>query len=191
MFELTCTSTGGPVSQIMWMYENNSVNITDYNPFPDLINATQGSYRSTLRRQGRFPGQYTCTLIVPDRRGNSTDYHVQSKDEDNHTDNFYVHYYLSHIIVLEGISAKAVWRNYRDIFHICWNDSSYMKFDDVTFRIMDDNYHELYVTDSPSTSTYALDLEATSNIRDSSNITIQALSNSALPSLPQSVTISG
>ena len=118
---------------------------------------------------------------------------VRTNYESDHTGIFNAYcvpLILSHL-VLEPNSANAVWIHYREMFHICWNASSYnMQFDNLTYRIMD-NYHELHGTVSPSTSTYALDLEATSNISDSSSITIQTLSNSALPSLPESVTISG
>ena len=59
-FDLYCTSRGGPVSEMLWLHDNEL--IYHANRFPTLENATIGRYYNSLSVQGRQTGKYTCTI---------------------------------------------------------------------------------------------------------------------------------
>ena len=55
-FELTCTSVGRPLSQMIWMFNGLELN----NSNSVLSDATSGTYYSTLVINGRQAGNYSC-----------------------------------------------------------------------------------------------------------------------------------
>ena len=60
-FLLNCTSKGGPVNQMQWLYNNNLIN--NSNPYPVLANAEMGQYNSMLLVSERITGHYQCRII--------------------------------------------------------------------------------------------------------------------------------
>ena len=63
-FTLTCTSTGGPATNVSWTSNNSAItedsahNIT-YQVLTDAVTAT---YTHTLTVTGRLVGEYECTV---------------------------------------------------------------------------------------------------------------------------------
>ena len=60
-FILTCTSMGGPISQMLWQHNGNVV--PSSSPFPVLVDAENGLYYSTLHIDTRIAGVYSCMIM--------------------------------------------------------------------------------------------------------------------------------
>ena len=60
-FGLNCTSQGGPVNKMLWLYENEII-INHTNHFPTLADAKKGLYHNSLYVHGRQIGTYTCRI---------------------------------------------------------------------------------------------------------------------------------
>ena len=74
-FSLTCNSTGGQASGVVWMRDGFLLNSTD--PLA-VTDASTLSYTSVLMVSGRAPGTYTCTIRgTNDQVLNSTNFIVQ------------------------------------------------------------------------------------------------------------------
>ena len=58
-FSLTCNSTGGVASSVVWT--RDSFLLDNTNPLVET-NASTLSYSSVLMVSGRTPGTYTCTI---------------------------------------------------------------------------------------------------------------------------------
>ena len=76
---LVCTSTGGPVTTVMWFKDSDSTINNDqyYEQSMAIINTVTATYESRLRilnKSSESTGNYTC--MVSNSRGSST----QSKD---------------------------------------------------------------------------------------------------------------
>ena len=59
-FELTCTSVGRPLNQMVWMV--NGSELSNLSSYPVLSNATSGTYYSTLLINERKVGNYSCQV---------------------------------------------------------------------------------------------------------------------------------
>ena len=57
-FILTCTSTGGPATTVVWTRDSESVS----GGMTVLDNAETAQYTHTLTVTGRLPGQYMCNV---------------------------------------------------------------------------------------------------------------------------------
>ena len=65
-FTLTCTSTGGPATNVTWTTPigNDDTSVTQ------LQDAASATYTHTLTVAGRVPGEYTCSVSYD--RGTAT-----------------------------------------------------------------------------------------------------------------------
>jgi hypothetical protein len=59
-FDLNCTSQGGPVNEMLWLYQDEPV--YHANHFPTLENAKIGLYYNSISVQRRQTGLYTCRI---------------------------------------------------------------------------------------------------------------------------------
>ena len=74
-FSLTCNSTGGQASSVVWTRDSFLLDNTD--PLVET-DASTHSYTSVLMVSGRAPGTYTCTIRgTSDQILNSANYIVQ------------------------------------------------------------------------------------------------------------------
>ena len=73
-FELTCTSIGRPLSQMVWMFNGSELN--NSNSYPVLSNTTSGTYYSTLTIHGRQVGNYSCQVRDSQNRVIGEDYYL-------------------------------------------------------------------------------------------------------------------
>jgi len=60
-FTLTCTSTGGPATNVTWTRDSEEVS-GDSSYMTVLDNTTTAQYTHTLTVTGRLGGQYQCTV---------------------------------------------------------------------------------------------------------------------------------
>ena len=69
-FTLTCVSTGGPATTVIWTRDSENV---PGEVMTELINAVTAQYTHTLTVTGRFGGLYTCTVsnIIPSENTSS------------------------------------------------------------------------------------------------------------------------
>ncbi|CAI8031955.1 hypothetical protein GBAR_LOCUS18097, partial [Geodia barretti] len=58
-FTLSCISTGGPATTVMWTRDSTTVT---HGTETVLVNATTAEYIHTLNVTGRMEGRYTCTV---------------------------------------------------------------------------------------------------------------------------------
>ena len=73
-FSLTCNSTGGPVSSVIWTRDGLLLDNTG--PLV-LTDASTASYTNVLQVNGRTPGTYTCQMRRADSQVlSSTDFAV-------------------------------------------------------------------------------------------------------------------
>jgi hypothetical protein len=72
-FELTCTSVGRPLSQMVWMV--NGSQLSNSSNYPVLSDATSGIYYSTLVINGREIGNYSCHVSGYQNRVIGEEYH--------------------------------------------------------------------------------------------------------------------
>ncbi len=63
VFTLTCNSSGGPATTVLWRRDNKEVhgNI-DYDMTRSLVDQSGPDYTSTLRVKGRRNGVYSCAV---------------------------------------------------------------------------------------------------------------------------------
>ena len=64
-FELTCTSVGRPLSQMVWMVDGSE--LSNSSSYPVLNDTTSGTYYSTLVIHGRQVGNYSCQVSSQER----------------------------------------------------------------------------------------------------------------------------
>ena len=68
-FTLTCISTGGPATTVIWTRDNDTLtNGTE----TVLDNSTNAQYTHTLTVSGRLPGLYTCAVALSSDSANIT-----------------------------------------------------------------------------------------------------------------------
>ena len=75
-FELTCTSVGRPVDQMVWMV--NGTNLSNSSSYPILNDTTSGTYYSTAVIYGREIGNYSCHVTDDQEIIGGPEYHVVS-----------------------------------------------------------------------------------------------------------------
>ena len=76
-FSLTCNSSGGPVSSVIWTRDGS---ISDNTGPLVLTDASTASYTNVLEVNSRAPGTYTCQIRGPSHQVlSSMDFTVQSK----------------------------------------------------------------------------------------------------------------
>ena len=75
-FTLTCTSTGGPATNVTWT--RDSVTITERTE-TTLDNSTTAQYTHTLTMTGRLGGLYTCTVANNKPSSDSSSLRVKGK----------------------------------------------------------------------------------------------------------------
>ena len=85
-------------------------------------------------------------------------------------------------------AVNAVWISGMDIFHVCWMSTNSGPLQASSYRILSSDDSVLYKTVSLDNEEMAIDVTNTYDHRD---FTIQALSESSLPSVPLSVYVSG
>ena len=62
-FTLTCTSTGGPATNVSWTVNSSAVTENSAHIITSLItNAATATYNNTLMVTGRLVGDYECTV---------------------------------------------------------------------------------------------------------------------------------
>ena len=76
-FTLTCTSTGGPVTTVIWMRDGEVLTESSYYNITSwmLLHPENATYTHTLRVTGRLVGEYECTVAnigTPSSSGNLT-----------------------------------------------------------------------------------------------------------------------
>ena len=59
-FDLSCISQGGPVNEMLWLYNDEPIN--NSNRFPTLADAKIGWYYNSFSVHGRLTGNYTCRI---------------------------------------------------------------------------------------------------------------------------------
>ena len=64
-FSLTCNSTGGPVSSVIWT--RDGLLLVNTNPLV-LTDVSTDSYTNVLQVNGRTPGTYTCQMRGADNQ---------------------------------------------------------------------------------------------------------------------------
>ena len=64
IFTLTCTSTGGPATNVSWTSNNSAVTENSAHNITSqiLTNAVTATYSHTLAVTGRLVGEYECTV---------------------------------------------------------------------------------------------------------------------------------
>ena len=65
VFTLTCTSTGGPATNVIWTRDGAIVSYDDSHVLTQTVtgaNTTTISYENVLTVTGREPGSYQCTV---------------------------------------------------------------------------------------------------------------------------------
>ena len=59
MFTLTCTSTGGPATEVIWTLDGSPASGTESQTVTDTLSAI---YSNTLTVTGRLTGDYQCSV---------------------------------------------------------------------------------------------------------------------------------
>ena len=63
VFNLTCTSTGGPVSTVSWRRDSTMLSDDSiYSITSEVTDGTESAYAHTLTVTGRLVGQYQCNV---------------------------------------------------------------------------------------------------------------------------------
>ena len=73
MFTLTCTSTGGPATTVIWTRDGATVHYDDDHVLTQTVTVTDigtVTYSNVLTVTGREPGSYQCS--VTNHRGNAS-----------------------------------------------------------------------------------------------------------------------
>ena len=64
VFQLTCTSTSSPPTNVQWTINGSPVNGGNYASSQIVTDRPTSTYNNTLTVTGRAPGMYTCTVTT-------------------------------------------------------------------------------------------------------------------------------
>lgn len=186
---------GSPVNQMQWLHNNSS--LQNSNPYPVLANAEIGLYYSTLLVNEQIMGLYQCRIT--DELGmktNETSYEVKGSFNLVLTVTYYVILICLSVALNQPANAHAVWTDNGKFFHICWksHDTTALQSppspSPEIYNITDISFSNLYHIDyNSSYSSYCANL--TRPPAKAEHVFIQVSSETALPSKPLRVNISG